>query len=243
VTHNEAIQELDIIVQLRIAGFGTETPPDTPGIGESHALGAAPELAWAGQEGRIATWDGAAWQFLDPQDGWLAWDLAEAQIRVYSRDFWVIPDFSVEQVARLGIATAADDTNRLAVASDAVLLTHAGFDQQLKINKASNTDTASLLFQSNWTGHAEMGLAGDTRFSVKVSADGSTWTQVMRADPSALQVDVPLTGAAVQNSATDTTPGRVMRADYGYGPGNLIGPVSQSALLQIFLWVAIFGSV
>lgn len=34
---------------------------------------------------------------------------------------------------------------------------------------------------------------------------------------------------AVQQSADDTTAGRLMRADYGYGPGNLLGPVSQNA--------------
>lgn len=32
-------------------------------------------------------------------------------------------------------------------------------------------------------------------------------------------------------SATDTTEGRLMRADYGYGPGNLLGAVSQSGYL------------
>lgn len=228
VTHNEAIQGLDTLVQLRIAAFGAETPPDTPGVGESYALGVAPGLAWAGQDGKLATWNGTAWQFLDPQEGWLAWDVTDTRLRVYSGGIWSIPDLSGEQTPKLGIATAPDDTNRLAVASDAVLLTHAGTDQRLKLNKASETDTASLLFQSNWTGHAEMGLAGDTGFSIKVSADGSSWTQVMHADPTGLQVDVPLVGAAVQGSATDTTAGRLMRADYGYGPGNLLGAVSHS---------------
>ncbi|UWQ93508.1 DUF2793 domain-containing protein (plasmid) [Rhodobacteraceae bacterium M382] len=229
VTHNEAIQGLDTLVQLRIVAFGADTPPDTPGIGDSHALGAVPGLAWAGQDGKIATWDGTAWQFLDPQEGWLAWDTTEAKIRVYTGGNWSIPDLSTDQVARVGIATAADDTNRLAVASQAVLLTHAGADHRVKVNKASDSDTASLLFQSNWTGHAEMGLAGDTAFSIKVSADGSSWTQVLRADPGTVQLDAPVTGTAVQSSAMDTTAGRLMRADYGYGPGNLLGAVSQSA--------------
>lgn len=44
----------------------------------------------------------------------------------------------------------------------------------------------------------------------------------------AFQVDVPVTGTAVQQSATDTTAGRLARADYAYGPGNLLGDVSQS---------------
>jgi hypothetical protein len=38
-----------------------------------------------------------------------------------------------------------------------------------------------------------------------------------------------LKGSVVQQSATDTTAGRLMRADFGYSPGNLIGTVSQTA--------------
>ncbi|MCV2890892.1 DUF2793 domain-containing protein [Ruegeria aquimaris] len=229
VTHNEAIRELDTLVQLRIAEFGTETAPGTPALGETHALGPVPGGAWAGQGGKLATWDGEVWQFLTPREGWLAWDIAASRLRSHAGGNWVYPDLNGDQLARLGIATAASDTNRLAVASEAVLFTHVGGDHRLKLNKAAAGDTASLLFQSDWTGHAEMGLADDTAFSLKVSADGDSWTQVMRADPGALRVDVPITGVAVQSSATDITAGRLMRADYGYGPGNILGAVSQSA--------------
>lgn len=35
-------------------------------------------------------------------------------------------------------------------------------------------------------------------------------------------------GAAVQSAPTDTAPGKLARADYAYGPGNLMGVVSES---------------
>ncbi len=44
-----------------------------------------------------------------------------------------------------------------------------------------------------------------------------------------LSVSVPVTGDAVQQSDTDVTPGRLMRADYGYSRGNILGTVSQSS--------------
>ena len=124
----------------------------------------------------------------------------------------------------VGIATSYDDINRLSVRGPATLFSHDGGGHQVKVNKASSGDTASLLFQSNWTGHAEMGLAGNTGFSIKVSPDGGSWTEALRLDPTTGIVD----GAAVQASADDTTTGRLMRADYGYGPGNLLGSVSES---------------
>lgn len=67
-----------------------------------------------------------------------------------------------------------DGTNRLALSSPASLFNHAGNGHQIKVNKAAAGDTASLLFQTSWTGYAEMGLAGSNAFSIKVS-DGSTW--------------------------------------------------------------------
>ena len=82
---------------------------------------------------------------------------------------------------------------------------HAGDSHRLKINKASATDTATLLFQSGWTGHAEMGLAGDTDFSIKVS-NGSEWKTGLEID-SAGRVTRPNQPAAqAYRSGTSFTP-------------------------------------
>lgn len=45
----------------------------------------------------------------------------------------------------------------------------------MTINKAAKADTATLLFQSGWSGRAEMGLAGHDGFSIKTSVDGTSW--------------------------------------------------------------------
>lgn len=69
-----------------------------------------------------------------------------------------------------------------------------------------------------------MGWPGNDDFSINVSPDGNTWTTALQFDAT----NGHATGEAVQQSATDTTLGRLMRADYGYSPGNLLGTVSQS---------------
>ena len=57
----------------------------------------------------------------------------------------------VERMDKLGLNTSADLTNRLAVSSDATLLTHnTTGGHQLKINKDQPGDTGSLLFQTGW---------------------------------------------------------------------------------------------
>jgi len=60
-------------------------------------------------------------------------------------------------------------------------LNHAGEGHQVKVKKASAGDTASLRYQNAFSGRAEMGLAGNDDFSVKVSATGGTWRTALTA--------------------------------------------------------------
>ncbi len=225
VTHNEALRQLDLIVQLTAASMNATTPPGAPEQGEIHALGSSPTGDWYAHPGTLAAWLDDAWHFVMPRTGWRVWDQAAGQLKVWDGTVWIDPPVDMQNLDGIGIATSSDTTNRLSVRGPATLFSHDGGGHQLKLNKASDGDTASLLFQSNWTGHAEMGLAGNTGFSIKVSPDGGTWTEAISIDPTSGTAS----GAAVQSSASDTTQGRLMRADFGYGPGNLLGTVSENA--------------
>lgn len=223
VTHNEALQLLDAAVQLRVLSFAATTPPASPAAGDVHEVGPAATGAWAGQSGKLAFWDGTGWQYLTPTEGWIAWDGANLRIRGASA--WTVFTPSLQNVAGFGINATSDATNRLAVSAAATLLSHEGAGHQLKVNKAAAADTASLLFQSAFAGQAEMGLAGSLDFDIKVS-DGATWRTALstaRATgivtlPQGATVNGPVTGTAVQSSATDGTAGRLLLAGaYGLG--------------------------
>jgi len=184
VTHNAALERLDIIVQLQVQQFGATTPPNTAQEGESWALGTAPTGVWAGQNARIATFSGGGWIYFIPRPGWRAWGVAEAVLRVWTDTGWVNAGLDASNLNNLpgvGIGAASDQVNRLTVSAPATLLNHAGGGHQVKVNKASAGDTASLLYQNAFSGRAEMGLAGNDDFSVKVSATGSTWRTALTA--------------------------------------------------------------
>jgi hypothetical protein len=176
VTHNEAVELLDMIVHLTVQDFDADTPPASPAEGDTWALGLTPTDDWTGQAGKIASYRGGGWLFITPQLGWQAYNITTGLFGVYSGATWVgtVPSPSYDNLSGVGVNAAADATNKLSVASEAVLFNHAGASHQLKLNKASTGDTASLLFQSNWSGRAEMGLAGNDDFTIKVS-DGTTW--------------------------------------------------------------------
>lgn len=57
----------------------------------------------------------------------------------------------------------------------ATLFNNAGNGHQIKVNKQALADTASLLFQTNWSGGAEMGKGGSDEFVIKVGPDANSW--------------------------------------------------------------------
>ena len=201
VTHNEALRHLDAIVQLVVISAQLSEPPANPDPGDRYVVGAAATGDWAGQEGQIAVADPSGWLFYVPQPGWRADDLSTTgQIR-FDGNAWtpILP--VLDGITTLGVGTSADAANPLAVAGPATLLTHGGTDHRLKINKAHPTDTGSLLFQTGWSGRAEMGTTGTDDFSIKVSADGSDFRQALVLDRNTGAVQAPGNPAFLAYSA------------------------------------------
>ena len=194
VTHNEALQALDVLVQPVVTAR-LSAPPPAPDRGARYLVGGAATAAFAGQENRIALWSGNAWQFFAPRRGWRVHVLDEAADAIWTGTAWSMGREQAQEVARLGVSSAPDATNRLSVSSPATLLNHAGAGHQVKINKAKASDTASLLYQTNWSGRAEIGLNGNDDLSVKTSVNGASWVEAVRIDART----GTMSGAAVQS--------------------------------------------
>ena len=183
VTHNEALQALDALVQPVVESRTIGVPPAAPLLGDAYIVGAGASGAWSGHDDEIAAWQAGAWLFYDPAPGWQVYVKGEKAIVAFDSGAWTaLASNGSAGVPTLGINTGADSTNRLAVAAPATLFTHAGNGHQLKLNKAASGDTASLLYQTNWSGHAEMGLMGDSHWRLKVSANGTTWFNALTVD-------------------------------------------------------------
>lgn len=186
VTHNEALRALDAVLQIGVLDRDAAEPPASPEDGDRYVVAPDPTGEWAGHVNHIAAWQDGAWMFYEPRKGWLAWVADEGRLCAWNGDSWGVAgtgegggDSSLET---LGINATADTTNRLVVASAASLFNHEGAGHQHKINKKLATDTASVLFQTDFSGRAEFGIAGDDDFHVKVSADGASWKDALVID-------------------------------------------------------------
>ena len=186
VTVNETFRRLDALVQLHILSRSVAAEPSAPVEGDAYILPSSPTGAvWdTYAAGSIAVFQDGAWAEILPSAGTRGWLGDEASLIIFDGTTWSLLSTgeggggsgSSETAQRFGVNTSADDTNRLSVKSDAVLVSHDDVtpgtgDVRFNINKAGSANTASYLFQSDFSGCAELGLVGNDNFSIKVSPD------------------------------------------------------------------------
>ncbi|MFT3731456.1 MAG: DUF2793 domain-containing protein [Hyphomicrobium sp.] len=223
VTHNEAIRALDCLVQLAVESSTLAAPPLTPADGARYIVAAAAIGDWAGQSDKIAAFQDGAWAFYEPNEGWIAWVADSHELQVYSAGAWAPfagggPITDLDNLAHVGVNATADTTNRLSLKSPASLFDNDGNGHQQKINKRASGDTASALYQTNYSGRAEMGLTGDDDFRFKVSPDGSAWHEAIHIDRNTGNAKL---ASGLFNIATTTAPASPADGDIWFDGANI----------------------
>lgn len=182
VSHNEALRALDAIIQLSVMSRNASAPPALAAAGDRYIVPAEATGVWTGHDHQVAARQDGLWMFYAPRPGWLAYVLDEQILLAFDGAEWGPAVAAPAFPDRLGLNTLAEAPNRLAVAGVASLFTHEGTGHQLKVNKAASADTASVLFQRDYLGRAELGLVGDDNFHIKVSADGISFVDALLID-------------------------------------------------------------
>jgi hypothetical protein len=211
VTHNEAIRILDAIVQIAVLDRDLTAPPGSPAEGARYIVAPAGTGAWLSKDGQIAAFQDGAWAYYAPREGWIAWVADEDRLYAWDGSAWIVAGGGVNPTPLVGVNATADTTNRLSLNSPASLFNHEGAGHQLKINKHAAADTGSVLFQTNFSGRAELGLAGDDDCHVKVSPDGSAWHEAIVIDRASGNVSFPntpgLSGSGEANTSSNAGSG------------------------------------
>lgn len=179
VSVNETLRRLDALVLLSVISATQASPPASPAEGDRFIIPAGAQGAWSGQAGKIACFQDGVWAFFAPKEGWVAWVRGIETLYVYRSNAWSAALDSLQNAKMIGINATADTINRLSLSSPATLLSHAGAGHQLTVNKAQTNHSASIVFQTNYSGRAEVGLAGNDDLSLKLSPNGSSWTTAM----------------------------------------------------------------
>jgi Protein of unknown function (DUF2793) len=231
VTHNEALDRLDMLIQTNVTANGLNTPPAAPLEGQNYIVGNAPTGLWIGQALKLASWRNGYWMFAAPRDGWQVFSTTDQSRLVFNAGQWQAPN---ERFDKLAVNTAAGGTDRLTVKAPASLFTHDGTDHRIKINKATATDTASILFQTAFSGRAEFGLTGDDSFKLKTSANGSSWVDAFSVDTTGkigVGTNTPQTAIEIANRPGGAI-ADISATNYGTGSGGVFHGQYAGGTLQ-----------
>ncbi|WP_370234924.1 DUF2793 domain-containing protein [Brevundimonas sp.] len=216
VTLNEALTRLDGLVQCSVTSRSLVTQPGEPADGALYIL---PDDAEGGAwslhpAGSLMRAEGGGWIRVTVPAGLIAVIADTGDIVVWHAADWVpLAVFlgELQNLDRLGIGAVADAANPFLASLNSALWTARETgdggtgDLRLVLNKAGPSGVLSLILQSGWSGRAELGLIGEDAFGLKVSADGSAWTEAMKIDPGAGRVSFPL--GATRREATVITEG------------------------------------
>ena len=198
VTHNEALDRLDGLVQLAVKDRDLAAPPASPAEGDRYIVAAGATGAWAGWDGDVALFSGGAWVRLTPKAGWRIWIEDEAVLLIFDGTSWigVTPD-ALQNLTRLGLGTTADAANPFSAKLNGALWTAlvssegGSGDLRVTLNKENAAGVLSFLLQSGFSGRAELGLLGSDDLTLKVSPDGGAWRDAVTVDRATGIVDQP----------------------------------------------------
>jgi hypothetical protein len=233
VTHNEALRILDAAIQIGVLDLTLTAPLASPAEGERHVVASGATGAWAGRDNAIATWQDGAWAFLAPKTGWCIWSAADSGLFVFDGAAWQSAGgtASFDNVAHLGVNVTASSPNLLSITSNAALFAAIDAadggtgDMRVQVSKESSTNTASIFFSDNFSGRAEFGLVGADAFKLKVSPDGSAWTEAFTIDQDTGNLTLPrglsLTGVV--------SPAQITADQNNYNPAGL----AAASVMQI----------
>lgn len=224
VTVNESLGRLDALIQASVISRTTAAQPASPSDGEAYVLPAGFSGAdWDGfSEHDIAYFQDGAWSRITARAGLTAWVSDEAGLIFFDGAAWVAFTDAITALANLtelGVGTAPDASNPFAAKLNSALWT-ARFDAEggtgdlrYTLNKEAPENTLSLLFQSGWSGRAELGLTGSDDMSLKVSADGSGWVEALRVNRSTGALTAPAM-TALNGDALGGLRNRIINGDF-----------------------------
>jgi hypothetical protein len=199
VSVNESLRRLDLLVQASVKSRTTTAQPANPADGDAYVLPSGKTgAAWSSMAiGAVAAFQDGAWTEYAPREGWRIWVEDSNEARVYDGADWAVygSGGGSDTAPKFGVNTTADTTNKLSVKSNAVLFSHDDVtpgtgDARQIINKSAAARTASVIFQTGYSGRAEFGCVGDDQFRLKLSPDGSAWKDAFVIDRTSANVGI-----------------------------------------------------
>ncbi|MDO1559024.1 DUF2793 domain-containing protein [Brevundimonas sp. 2R-24] len=223
VTLNESLAALDALIHCRVLSRTLEAQPEAPADGDAYLLVDDPAGdAWSLMTpGSVAVFLGG-WRELSPPLGMCLFVADESLLLVRGEGGWTALDETIRELAldRLALGRAPLDPDlalsaRLNTALFSAPDSPAPGDVRLVLDRRTSEAVASLLFQTDYEGQAEICLTDGGRLRVRAASEPEVWRDVLVADPQGrVGVNLSAPAAALDIQTTDVSAPTVQAAIY-----------------------------
>ena len=188
VTHNEAIQLLDAIVQLSVLDRDLTVPPASPADGDRYIVASGATGLWAGWDFNVTTWVDGVWMRLLPRPGWLAWIADEATFAAWTGTIWKLVGVPQDvSDAVFSLVNDADPTKRALFSLSGIstgttrTFTLPNTSSELAILAGTQTFTGNKTFSGTLTASAATATIGTSAATATYGmGTGATTTGVTK---------------------------------------------------------------
>ncbi len=198
VTMNESLRTLDALVQASVVSASFTSPPANPAPNDRYIAASPASENWAGHDGKLLAFQDGEWIAYTPKRGWQVRVEETGETLAFDGTDWLAAHArTLQNLDAVGLGTVADVANPFAASLNSALWTareradSGTGDLRYTLNKETGADVLSLLFQSGYSGRAEIGLVGDENLRLRTSPDGATFTDALVASSVDGRLEVP----------------------------------------------------
>jgi len=194
VTHNEALDALDVLVQLTVLDRHLPEPPSEPEEGDRYIVASPATGDWLGREGEIAARQGGVWSFLAPGEGWRSFVTDEATACIFSAGTWQAEAGGIVGASQVVAQQAHGAETRFVLLEEELSLSGASTDTTTPIPNRAIVFAVTTRTTEPISGPAsyDCGIAGEVdKYGGSLGiAAGSTNSGV--TGPTAFYADTPI---------------------------------------------------
>ena len=196
VTHNEALQILDALVQLTAISSSRSVPPASAQEADIYIIANSATGVWSGHEHDIAVYRAKSWQFYPPRVGWRAYIPAQNMQIVYTGKNWILDEpTKLQNLTLFGLNAKATAAVPVHVRANTAVWSakssgDGGTGSMVQVlERESIKDDLGFMLKTDGICTAVLGQFGSNRFRVSVSVDGKSFLEALSVNTSKGIVD------------------------------------------------------
>ena len=196
VTHNEALQILDALVQLTPISSSRSVPPASAQEADIYIIANSATGVWSGHDHEIAVYRAKSWQFYPLRVGWRAYIPAQNMQIVYTGKNWILDEpTKLQNLTLFGLNAKATAAVPVHVRANTAVWSakssgDGGTGSMVQVlERESIKDDLGFMLKTDGICTAVLGQFGSNRFRVSVSVDGKSFLEALSVNTSKGIVD------------------------------------------------------